>query len=239
MTRHLPRKLEGLLLVTCVWLGACAPRPDLVEILDLVREFHYAESAQERPLIDLGTASASASLLDGWSWNEVAPGGDTFVWAVGPRSEVGVFLAWARDLEVRMRCRTYRYPGAPRQRVAVLWDGMKAAEIGPGPGFGEQGFTVPAELATAGNHRLSFEPAYFGRPAGSLDRNGSPAPRHPRKLSFGCDWIEIGRGPEPGVARGEGTLCGSRRRRRFPSSWNRRVILNSRGRASRLVVAAG
>ncbi len=204
MTRHLPRKLEGLLLVTCVWLGACAPRPDLVEILDLVREFHYAESAQERPLIDLGTASASASLVDGWSWNEVAPGGDTFVWAVGPRSEVGVFLAWARDLEVRMRCRTYRYPGAPRQRVAVLWDGMKAAEIGPGPGFGEQGFTVPAELATAGNHRLSFEPAYFGRPAGSLDRNGSPAPRHPRKLSFGCDWIEIGRGPEPGVARGEG-----------------------------------
>ena len=37
MTRHLPRKLEGLLLVTCVWLGACAPPPDLVEILDLVR----------------------------------------------------------------------------------------------------------------------------------------------------------------------------------------------------------
>ena len=103
-----------------------------------------------------------------------------------------------------MRCRAYRYPGAPRQLVAVLWDGMKAAEIGPDPGFGEQGFTVPAELATAGNHRLSFEPAYFGRPAGSLDRNGSPAPRHPRKLSFGCNWIEIGRGPEPGVARGEG-----------------------------------
>ena len=204
MTTHRPREFGGLLLVPCVWLGACVPRPELVEVLDLVQEFHYAEFAQERPLIDLGTASVSASLLDGWSWNEVAPGGDTFVWAVGPRSEVGVFLAWARDLEVRMRCRTYRFPGAPRQRVAVLWDGMKAAEIGPGPGFGEQGFTVPAELATAGNHRLSFEPAYFGRPAGSLDRNGSPAPRHPRKLSFGCNWIEIGRGPEPGVARGEG-----------------------------------
>ena len=56
MTRHLPRNLEGLLLVTCVWLGACVPRPELVEVLDLDREFHYAEFAQERPLIDLGTA---------------------------------------------------------------------------------------------------------------------------------------------------------------------------------------
>ena len=155
-------------------------------------------------MIDFGTAAATSSLVRGWSWNEVDPAGATFVWAVGPLSEVGVYLAWTRDLEVRMRCRSYRYPGAPKQRLVVRWDGVETTAVEIGPTFGEHGFTVPAELATPGDHRLSFEPVYFGRPAGSLGRNGSPAPRHHRKLSFGCDWIEIGRGPAPGVARGEG-----------------------------------
>lgn len=171
-------------------------------MVDLVSEFRYAEVRRERPLIDLGTPSASASLVGGWSWNETDPAGNTFVWAVGPRSDVGVFLAWARDLEVRMRCRAFRYPGAPPQVLRVFWDDVEIASLELDPGFRERQFVVPAERATPGSHRLGLVPAYFGRPEAMGD--AGPAPRHPRKLSFACDWISLGDGSIDGEARGEG-----------------------------------
>jgi len=173
-----------------------------VEVVDLVSEFQYAETAVERPVIDLGTAEAARSLVGGWSWNETDPAGNTFVWAVGPRSGIGVYLASARELEVRMTCRAYRYPGAPAQRLAVLWDGKEVADFELSVRLAEHRFTVPASLAMAGNHRVEFVPTYFGRPADEA-AEGAAAPRHPRKLSFACDRIEVGGGPTPGAARGE------------------------------------
>ncbi|MDE2923665.1 MAG: sulfatase [Acidobacteriota bacterium] len=173
-----------------------------VEVVDLVSEFRYAEVRHEQPLIDLGTPQSATALVGGWSWNETDPAGSTFVWAVGPRSEVGVFLAWARDLEVRMRCRAFRYPGAPPQVLRLFWDDTEIASLELDRGFGEQQFTVPAERATPGNHRLGLVPAYFGRP--EVTGDPGPAPRHPRKLSFACDWIAPGDGSIAGEARGEG-----------------------------------
>gem|GEM_PF-453452 len=188
--------------VAALGLLGCGPGRTPVEVVDLASEFRYAEVRRERPLIDLGTPSAAAALVGGWSWNETDPRGATFVWAVGPRSEVGVFLAWARDLEVRVRCRAFRYPGAPAQIVDVFWDGVEVASLEVGAGFMEGGFVVPAERATPGSHRLALVPAYFGRPerTGQADQ----APRHSRKLSFACDWIALGDGPIAGEARGEG-----------------------------------
>ncbi len=173
-----------------------------MELVDLVSEFRYAEVERERPLIDLGTPSAAAALVGGWSWNETNPGGATFVWAVGPRSEVGVFLAWERALEVRVRCRAFSYPGAPPQVLDVLWDDEKVASLELAAGFMERSFVVSADRATPGSHRLSMVPAYFGRPEGT--REAGQAPKHPRKLSFACDWIALGDGPDAGKARGEG-----------------------------------
>ncbi len=202
MRRFRRRCLAVPLLAACPWLSGCGPGPVAVDVADLVSEFRYAEVRRERPLIDLGTPSAAAALVGGWSWNETDPAGNTFVWAVGPRSEVGVFLAWTRDLEVRMRCRAFRYPGAAPQVLRVFWDDMEIASLELARGFGEQYFTVPAERATPGNHRLGLVPAYFGRPA--VTGGAGPAPRHPRKLSFACDWIAMGDGPSAGEARGEG-----------------------------------
>ncbi|MDE2691875.1 MAG: sulfatase [Acidobacteriota bacterium] len=173
-----------------------------VEVVDLVDEFRYAEVRRERPLIDLGTPSAAAALVGGWSWNETDPRGTTFVWAVGPRSEVGVFLAWERDLQVRMRCRAFRYPGAPAQIVSVLWDDVEVASLELEAGFMEGGFVVPAERATPGGHRLALLPAYFGRPEGTED--AGQAPKHSRKLSLACDWLALGDGQMAGETRGEG-----------------------------------
>ena len=180
---------------------ACAPSPTPVEVVDLVEDFRYAEIATEQPLIDLGTPSAAASLAGGWSWNETDPAGNTFVWAVGPRSGIRVYLASARDLEVRMRCRAFRYPGAPPQRLAVLWDDEEVGDLELSARFAEHRFSVPARLATAGDHRVDFVPTRFGRPAGAAASGTSP--RHPRKLSFACDRIDLGAGPTPGEARGE------------------------------------
>ncbi len=183
-------------------LVACGPAPLPVEVVDLVSEFRYAEVEGERSLIDLGTPSAAAARVGGWSWNETDPAGATFAWAVGPRSEVGVFLAWARDLEVRMRCRAYRHPGAPAQVLGVFWDDVEVASLELEAGFMEHSFVVSADRATPGSHRLSFVPAYLGRPEGT--REAGQAPKHPRKLSFACDWIALGDGPDAGKARGEG-----------------------------------
>ena len=183
-------------------LLGCGPRPAPVELVDLVSEFRYAEVERERPLIDLGTPSAAAALVGGWSWNETNPGGATFVWAVGARSEVGVFLAWARDLEVRLRCRAFRYPGAPPQVLGVFWDDVEVASLELKARFMQASFVVSADRATPGSHRLAFLPAYFGRP----ERTGHAGrvPKHSRKLSFACDWIALGNGPDAGKARGEG-----------------------------------
>lgn len=174
-----------------------------VEVFDLVDEFRYAEVQHERPLIDLGTPSAAAALVRGWSWNETDPRGTTFVWAVGPRSEVGVFLAWARDLEVRMRCRGYRYPGSPAQIVGVFWDDVEVASLEFDAGFAEAEFVVPAERAAPGSHRLALVPAYFGRPEGTGDA-GQATGKHSRRLSFACDWLALGDGQMAGETRGEG-----------------------------------
>ena len=171
--------------------------------MDLVREFPYAETRSERPMLDLGTGAAVSSLVAGWSWNETDPQGTTFAWAVGGRSELKVYLASPRDLEVRMRCQAFRYPGAPPQRLEALWDDRETAVVEIGAGFSERTFTVPAALATAGDHRLSLVPAYFGRPATDAV-SGASVPKHRRKPSFACDWIKVGDGPEPGPARGEG-----------------------------------
>ncbi|MDE2850752.1 MAG: sulfatase [Acidobacteriota bacterium] len=173
-----------------------------VEVVDLVSEFRYAETAVERPVIDLGTAEAARSLIGGWSWNETDPAGNTFVWAVGPRSEIGVYLASARDLEVRMRCRAFRYPGAPPQRLAVLWNGREVADLELTGGFAESEFVVTVALAVAGEHQVQLVPSYFGRPPEAAAASGT-GPRHPRKLSFACDRIELGDGPTPGEARAE------------------------------------
>ena len=182
---------------------ACGAPPAPVEVVDLVSELRYAEVRRERPLIDLGTPGAAPALLGGWSWNETDPAGNTFVWAVGPRSGVGVYLASERDLEVLMTCRAYRYPGAPAQRLAVLWDDREVADLELSASFAERRFTVPAALAWAGDHRLDLAPAYFGRPPDVAAAGAGGAPRHPRKLSFACDRIELGGGPAPGEPRGE------------------------------------
>ena len=192
-----------LVTVAGFWFFACGPDPVTVEVVDLVSEFRYAEVERERPVIDLGTPSAAAALVGGWSWNEKDSAGNTFVWAVGPRSGIDVYLASARELEVRMTCRAYRYPGAPAQRLAVLWDGSEVADLELAGRLAEHRFTVPAGMAVAGDHRVELVPTYFGRPA-DVAAGGGTAPRHPRKLSFACDRIEFGGGPAPGEARGEG-----------------------------------
>ena len=197
------RSILWRLWVVGVLALACGPAAQPVEVLDLVGEFRYAETAGERPVIDLGTSGAARSLVGGWSWNETDPAGNTFVWAVGPRSGIGVYLASARDLRVRMTCRAYRYTGAPPQRLAVLWDDREVADLELTGRFAEHGFTVPAALATAGDHRLDLAPAYFGRPPEAAAAGAGRTPRHPRKLSFACERIELGGGPAPGEARGE------------------------------------
>ncbi len=214
--------------LVAVGLLACGPAPEPVEVADLVAELRYAEVARELPVVDLGTPSATGARAGGWSWNETSPDGATFAWAVGPRSELAVYLAWQRELDVRVRCRAFRYPGAPAQVVDVHWDDVQVASVELGAGFEERSFVIPTELATPGDHRLAFVPTYFARSARPAvadetagDRPlGQRPPQAPaagpfaeaveerrgdqRKLSIACDWVAIGAGNgSRGAAGGE------------------------------------
>jgi len=163
----------------------------------LVEEFRYAEVVAERPLVDFGRGSRVPG--EGWSFVEETPAGTTFRWGLGLRSEVDVFLVWAREVEVRMRCRSHSVAGARPQIVTVLWDGEEAAKITFSRRFAEETLRLPAERATPGWHRLTFLPTWSASPV----VRGAPS-RDRRNLSIACDWIRFGGESAPEPARAEG-----------------------------------
>ena len=165
--------------------------------MDLVEEFRHAEVEAERPLVDFGRGSST--LGEGWSFAEETPSGTTFRWGLGLRSEVEVFLAWARELDVQMRCRSHSIADAPPQVVTVLWDGEEAARMTLGRNFTEEALRLPEERATPGWHRLTFLPTWSAEPAA---RNAPSGDR--RNLSIACDWIRFEGESAPKPARGEG-----------------------------------
>jgi choline-sulfatase len=156
-------KLSLLLLLL---LAACSgepPGPPREPIRDLIAELPLAEIRREPVVIDLGTPEARAFLVRGWSHDEAAEG-RTFVWSEGPESEMEIFLAVPRDVPVSLRGILFDAPGAPGQRVTLLANGRKVAEIPFVPGEAEQRIVLPEKALRAGLNRLTFRYAWTRSP---------------------------------------------------------------------------
>ena len=166
-------------------LGACAgPRPTELW-LDLIAELPWAEVEQETGRIDLGTPEGRPALGRGWSWDEAAKGGTTFVWAEGESSELEVYVSASRPLTVILRCLPFRYPGSPAQEASVTWDGHDLGRATLGDGFTELRFEVPVELVEPGRRRVTLTPSYAQEARAVL--GGDDA----RRLSMACESVEL------------------------------------------------
>lgn len=180
-------------------LGSCSPPQPTETWLDLVEESALAEVQQETERIDLGTSEARPSMGDGWSWDETSKDGTTFVWGVGPKSELDVYVSTARFLTFEARCLAFRFKGAEAQEVSVAWDGHELGRTVLGAGFTELRFKVPEELVTPGRRRITFTPTYT-REVGAVAAGGDT-----RRLSFACDAVSLeGLASVDDAPRGEG-----------------------------------
>ena len=195
------RSLPVLFFLGASLLGliACDSDTQMTELDRLAEGLSTAEVHRELTVLDLGEPSAREHLGNGWSWDAKSADGTNYVWADSDRAEVELFLAQGRDLEITSRCLAFGFPGAPPQQVSFAWNGHAVAEtVFPGGGFAEFSFKVPGDLAGPGLHRLTLSGTYAQKVSEVLSSED------PRSLSFGCDWIRVGDGPEPEPPRGEG-----------------------------------
>lgn len=194
--------LASMALVSCR-----APEVPTEPVLQLAQELVFAETDQETHEVDFGSEAARALLGEGWSWDESAADGTTFVWAVGEASTIelyttGVGFSGVGGLELDLRCLAFRYPGAPEQTLTVSWDGTELGRMGLGAGFTDGTFQVPKDLLQPGRRRLTLTPAYAQEARAVLGGDD------PRRLSFACDRLTLRghRAPSEMPRAGDGTL---------------------------------
>lgn len=171
--------------------AACGPEPGpdpRVVVHDLVAEHSLGEVRLEPGKVDLGTSSARPYLASGWSWDETAGDGTTFVWSEGEASALDFFLARPRELALTFRAFPFTYDGAPEQGVEMVVNGRPVAEVALAPGPGEHRVALPAAALAAGSNRLLLRYRWSRSPA------AAGASGDHRRLAVGWDWLRFGDG---------------------------------------------
>ncbi len=187
MTRSFASLLVAWVLAACA--EPAAPPVDEAAfpvVRELAAELPLAEVHAETRRIDFGDPGQRAHLLEGWGDDETDGAGTSFVWGLGESSTVELNLLEPRDLAVTARCRAFRWPGAPDQRVTVEVGGREVERLRVGGDFRELRFTLPAETLERGRNRLRFVYAHHRAPrevvAGALD---------PRPLAVAWDELRL------------------------------------------------
>ncbi len=149
-------------LFLCV-LACSRPKAPLETVHDLVALFPVAEVRSEVGGLDFGTRDARPALVSGWSRNETAADGMSYVWSQGEASTVEFFLVAARDLQVAIRCAPLSMP----QSMRVEINGRALSRVVMAPGMREYVIALPRTAVTAGTNRLAFR--YANVSAASAD----------------------------------------------------------------------
>lgn len=143
------------------------------------------------PFINFDPESTPPAVLaSGWSGFEAMPLGDTFAWCVSKICGIQVNIGREENRIVRVRLWPFLFPGAPRQTVEVLVNGIS---IGSKP-LADVASVLSFSAATAvwrkGPNELRFRFAYAVEP-----RSKYPESEDPRELAAAFDWVEIARPP--------------------------------------------
>jgi arylsulfatase A-like enzyme len=187
--------------LACSACGGPASPPLGAVVADLVAELPLAEVRREVAEIDLGTAAARPHLASGWSWDETAGDGASFVWSEGERSELTFFLSARRDIHLAFRVLPLSYPGAPDQGLAVEVNGLPVGRLDLPRQWTEPRLRLSRESLAAGENRLAL----------SYRWNRSPAEvgmsQDARRLAVAWDWIRL-EGVEEAAAPGADAAVG-------------------------------
>lgn len=193
------RRLSVSFLLMILWTACGGSGGDVTwtPVVDLAAELPNAEVRRETPALDLGTAAARPHLLGGFSRDELDPGaGETFVWSTGEVSRLALFLVTPRDLDLVLRGRPFRYPGAGAQRLTVRVGGEKIAAFDLEPRLREYRIGVPGRLLRRGENAVELaysDPRAPAEVAGGADR---------RRLAVAWYGLAVGDPAAPKVAEG-------------------------------------
>jgi arylsulfatase A-like enzyme len=124
--------------------------------VDLVGLFGLAELETETEVVDFGAAEARAFLLEGWSFNQKAPGGRDFVWGLGARSVLRLVVGEPRDLRLRFRVRAGVSPEEEAQRLEVVVSGQSVGTTHLRRGAAWYSVPVPGSLLVPGENQIEF-----------------------------------------------------------------------------------
>lgn len=175
MCRAYTRVACSALLITGL-AAACGPEPE--KLIDLIRETPTAEKRWKGILVEFGCPSARPFLGDGWSYEETAPDGNVFRWALGEKASFrfesdapGRRLAW-------IECAPFSFPGSSTQVLEVEINGERVAALELREG--RHRYPLDVRLAEGVNAvELGF--AYAGRPQGREQENED---RRPLAVAF-------------------------------------------------------
>lgn len=207
MAEPLARLAHGLpsaaVLACLPWLLACA-RPPQAPVYDLAYSFPVAEIKRDWENLDLGTEAARSHLFSGWSWDERASDGTTFVWTEGTRSVLELPIVQPRAGTLALRCSPRRTAGGhlAAPRVSLLLNGVPLGALDIGPtDWQEVRLEVPESVWRLGTNRLTLSFPEAPPAAGDGRRPGLAVARvSMRYRAAGAYVAGGGRQREPRVA---------------------------------------
>ena len=118
---------SSIFALTLLLSTGCAPSRTATQ--DLVELSRRALVEGETALLDFGERDSRPHLVSGWSEDETATDGTSFVWATGASSSLRFFIAEPRPLQLSFRSWPFRFPGAPPQRLKLELNGAPLAEL--------------------------------------------------------------------------------------------------------------
>jgi arylsulfatase A-like enzyme len=155
---------------------------------DFVQNFPLAEVQQEFTFLDIGTPTARRNLGRGWSHDEKFSGQDvTFVWGLGEKSALELFLFEPHDIQLVFRCLPFRFPNSPVQTISIEINGESVGQVTLQPALNEYEVTIPQTSLVSGKNRLEFRYAYARAPKDV--RQGAT---DIRRLAVAWDYIRFG-----------------------------------------------
>ncbi|MEM9555163.1 MAG: sulfatase [Acidobacteriota bacterium] len=166
---RLAASLVGLLLAGLLVVGCRSEEPTGATVVDLVAELPHARSATTRARVRLADPQNGDLLRGGWNRNAAADG--AFLWALGPRAGVDVFVDRVVDRTLRLRCAGVALPPgeAPRLTLRIAGEAVGSQPLPP-PGEPQPiDFEVPAAGFELGVNRLELEVSRWHDPSNPAD----------------------------------------------------------------------
>ncbi len=146
-----------------------------------------AEALDIHRPIDIGRPEAEKYLGDGWSHNEILPGGRAFCWVQGRHCSLFFYIASPTSLECRFRAHPFVRRKGEVQWVQIGVNGERVGKIVlDSVGWSDYAMILPRSLLKPGLNRLEMTFRYAAAP-----RDVSKESRDPRKLSAAFDTVML------------------------------------------------